>query len=122
MKSIDKSKECEKYLQMLGKSCVVKLSDGSEENILAVVQQVWRKSKSKFESTATKIGRTYNDYYIYIGPATCDITSLGENDILSCAGEDYFFVRTERVVVGDTVQFYTGVLKHIFKEDEDVFG
>lgn len=117
----DKSAICKKYLKKLGKDIHFVNSDGSEERCFAVIEQTWRKNKSRFEDQNYKIGRNYNDYYIYIGPSDFDITVLTEEDCIVCDGTKFFFVKTEKVVTGGTVQFYTGVLKKIYEEDDDVF-
>jgi hypothetical protein len=118
---IDKSEVCKKYLKKVGKTVRVVREDGSEDTILAVIGQVWKKNKSRFENLSSKIGLYYKDYYTYIGPYDCDITALTENDYLECNGKKYFVIRSEAVIVGDKVQYYDGVLKRIVEENENVF-
>ncbi|MFR5875370.1 MAG: hypothetical protein ACLUFN_02645 [Eubacterium sp.] len=119
---LDKSKICKAYLKKLGKSVKLVKSDGSETEFFAVIGQTWNKNKSKFEDLSSRIGRYYNDYYTYIGPSDYDITVFNENDYIEYNGVRYFFVRQEAVIVGDTVQYYTGIMKKIFEENPDVFN
>lgn len=119
---IDKSEICREYLSRIGKTVRLVRADGSEEQFFAVIGQTWLKNKSKFEDLLSKIGMYYNDYYTYIGPSDYDITVLSDNDYIEYCGVRYFFVRQEAVVVGDTVQYYAGVLKRIAEEESDVFN
>lgn len=118
---IDKNRICNKYLKKIGKSISFVNSDGSEEKYFAVIEQTWRKNKSKFEDNSYKLGRHYNDYYVYIGSADFDITVLTNDDYIICDNEKFYFVKKEKVTVGGRIQFYTGILKKIYEEDEYVF-
>lgn len=118
---IDKSIICRRYLKKLGKCISFVNADGSEEEHFAVIEQTWRKNKSKFEDSSYKLGRNYNDYYAYIGSADFDVTVLTNDDYIICDNEKYYFIKTQKVIVGGNVQFYTGILKKIFEEDEYVF-
>ena len=119
---IDMSDIIAGQLAKCGRTCTITKADGTVETVGAVIQQVWRRLKSKFESTTTGLGGTYTDYYLYYGPADCDITRLTQADIFESDGKKFYFVRSDRVLVGDTVQFYSGVLKLIYEGDSDVFG
>ena len=46
---------------------------------------------------------------------------MRQTDTAVIDGEHYFFLRSEAVRVGDTVQYYRGVLKKA-EEEEDAFG
>lgn len=115
--TVDKSKICSEYFSRLGRTVRLVRTDGSEEQFPAVIRQMWRKNKSKFEDVSGKIGMYYNDYYTYFGPSDYDITALSDNDYIECGNDRYFFVRQEKVVVGDTVQYYAGILKRIIEEN-----
>ncbi len=118
---IDKSVICKRYLEKIGQEVCIVRADGSEERFFAAVQQTWRKNKTRFEDSSTIIGRVYNDYYMYIGPADVDITVLGENDYLVCNSSKYIFVRSEKVFISSKIQFCTGMLKKIREDKDSVF-
>lgn len=111
----------EGYLRKLGRPVIVKKSDGSEVEIFAVVEQTWRKNKTKFEDVSSIIGRVGNDYFEFFGPASCDITTLTKDDLIIFDKKKYCFVKSDRVVVGGFIQYYTGVLKRVWEEDGNVF-
>ncbi|MGN0523988.1 MAG: hypothetical protein ACI4IG_06920 [Eubacterium sp.] len=119
---LSKSKICKKYFRLLGNSVTLVTADGGEKQFFAAIQQTWRKNKTRFEALESKLGQVHNDYYLYLGPADVDITTLSRRDILRCNGNEYYFVVTDSVSVGDRVQYYTGVLKRIYKEDGNVFN
>lgn len=118
---LDKGRICEKYLKILGKGITVISEDGGEHNVFAVLQQMWSKNKTKFEDSYYEIGTNFNDYYNYIGPASCDITAIGKGGYVLCDGDKYVFVRTTAIKIGKNIQFYSGVLKRVWEGDYDVF-
>lgn len=118
---IDKSSLCKRYFKLLGKEMSLVKSDGGRDTVFAVVNQTWRKNKSRFENNATAAGFYYNDYYTYFGPSDFDIYNIKGNDYLMFDGVKYEFIRRERVIIGGRVQFYTGILKRIAEEDDNVF-
>ncbi len=107
---LNKTSTIEKYLQRLGQS-VTLVKNGSETEVFAVIEQTWKRNKSRFERNSSKIGRWYNAYYIYYGPASYDIRALGEEDYAVIDGARYYFVKAECVKVGNITQYYRGVLK-----------
>lgn len=119
---VDKSRLCAVLFAKYGRKCTIHMSDGRVIMTSAILQQLWRKLKTKFEPVMTRIGEVYSDYYAYYGPADCDITAMTSKDILETDGIGYYFVRTEKVNVGNTVQYYAGILKRIREGDHDVFG
>lgn len=118
---IDKSSLFKRYFKLLGKEMSLVKSDGGRDTVFAVVNQIWRKNKSLFESNATAAGFYYNDYYTYFGPSDFDIYNIKGDDYLTFDGVKYEFIRREKVIVGGKVQFYTGILKRIAEEGENVF-
>ena len=110
---IDKSSLCKRYFNLLGKEMSLVKSDGGRDTVFAVVNQTWRKNKSRFENNATAAVFYYNDYYTYFGPSDFDIYNIKDNDYLMFDGVKYEFVRRERVIIGGRIQFYTGILKRI---------
>lgn len=117
---IDKGRIIKKYLTLLGKDVSIVKSDGSTLHLRAVIEQTWRRNKSRFEELSSKIGRYYNDYYFYYGPYDVDISNVSKDDYFLSDGVKYELVRYERVIVDSKIQFYTAVLKKIL-EAEDVF-
>lgn len=113
---INKTSTIERYLRRLGRSVnIVKSGEGTE--VFAVIDQTWKRNKSRFERNMSKIGRYFNTYYIYYGPASYDITALTDGDYALIDGVKYYFVQAECVKVGNIIQFYRGVLKKETGED-----
>ena len=93
----------------------------NEISAWAVIEQTWRRNKSRFEEKSSKIGRYYRDYYNYIGPYDVDIKELDGEDYVEYDGEKYYFVLRERVSVSGVTQYYRGILKKAEEGDTDVF-
>ena len=108
---LDRAQTIKAYLTRLGQQ-VTLIRNGEETTVFAVIEQTWKRNKSRFEKNASPIGRYYNRYYIYYGPADYDIRTLSEEDCVLIDGETYYFVQADCVRVGETVQYYRGVLKH----------
>lgn len=118
MAGINKALLIKSCINRVGRMCYVVRSNGKEDSVTAVLQPVWKRTKSRFEGVFYPSGEVKNDYSIYIGPADYDITELDKNDTLICDDKKYYFERGERVVVGDNVQYFTGVLKQVYEEDD----
>ena len=100
----------------------VNVTDGAESRkIWAVVESRRRKTKTLFEDNSDKVGRYYDDYYTYIGPADFDITALSDRAWFEFGGRRYMLVRSEAVKAADETVYYEGILKRIW-EEEDVFS
>jgi hypothetical protein len=112
---------CNNYFKKIGKTVTLYTTADNGVTYHAVVSQTWRKNKAKFEESLTELGRVSNDYYIYLGPADYDICALGDEAYILCDGERFKFLKTERVIVGDKVQFFTAVLKKIWECDSNAF-
>lgn len=110
IKIINKSKTIEKYLKRLGQK-VVMVRNGEETELYAVIEPAWRRNKSRFESSASEIGRCYDGYYFYYGPAGYDIRTLESGDYALIDGERYYLIRADIVKTGIAVQYFRGVLK-----------
>lgn len=118
MNRIDKSQIISSCINMVGKECIIRHSNGLEDSIFAVLQPVWRRAKSRFEGVRSPIGEVQNDYYIFIGPCDYDITALSKDDTLICDGKRFYFERSEKVKVSNISHYCTGVLKRVYGEDE----
>jgi hypothetical protein len=119
--AIDKSEICKTYFKKIGKEVKIVKADGSEDNIFAVIGQLWQKNKSEFEELSSKIGRYYNDYYTYLGAYDIDITKFTDDDFIVDNDVKYYFVKADSVKVGNIVQYYTGILKKVNEESDNVF-
>ncbi len=107
-------------LRIAGKPVTV--TDGEEvQKTTAVIEQTWKRNKSRFEESSSKIGRYYKDYYNYIGPYDLDIKALSDNAYVTVLGEKFYFVQKEQVYVGGYTQYYRGILKKAEEGDENVF-
>ncbi|MCR5206860.1 MAG: hypothetical protein K6C14_00095 [Eubacterium sp.] len=107
---LDKSETIEKYLKRLGQSVFI-IKDGKTTEVFAVIEQTWKRNKSHFEEKISPIGRYFNRFYIYYGPASYDIRELGDDGYAVIDGEKYYFVQADCVKAGNTVQYFRGVLK-----------
>ncbi len=116
IKILDKSSVIEQYLKNIGQS-VILIKNGKPTEVSAVIEQTWKRNKSRFEKSNSEIGRYFQGYYIYYGPASYDITSLSEDDTAKIDGESYYFVQSESVKAGNVVQYYRGVLKKAYGEE-----
>ena len=118
---LDKSRICEKYLKILGKGMRIIYGDGSEDSVFAILQQLWSKNKTKFEDNQFEVGKSFNEYYTYIGPASCNVSLINENGYIICDGIKYALVRSNPIKVGRHIQFYSAVFKRIWEGDYNAF-
>lgn len=113
---LDKRSVIEQYLHHIGRS-VILIKNGKPTEVCAVIEQTWKRNKSRFEKSNSEIGRYFQGYYIYYGPASFDITSLSDEDTVEIDGESYYFVQSESVKAGNIIQYYRGVLKKAYGEE-----
>lgn len=118
---LDKSSLIKKYLKILGRSIAVSKEDGSEDCVFAVIRSLWAKNKAYFEENQLEIGRVYNEYCQYIGPSDLDITALTKRDVVVCGDVKYIFVKAEAVKTGNKVQYYSGILKRVWEDDDNAY-
>lgn len=119
MAGINMSSVISANISRLGRECVIVKSSGDEQSVVAMVQPIWRRSKSRFEGSFTEIGELVSDYCMYIGPSSFDITTLSKNDTVYVDDRAYYFEKADKCVVGGRVQYCNGVLKRIYKEDSN---
>lgn len=117
MKKVDMHSVIKQKISLLGNSCKIMCADG-EDSVVAIIDPVWPRTKSRFEGIYSKIGEVNTDYSIYIGPYDYDITRLSRDDTVISNGKSYYFVRADGCYVGGALQYYTGVLKRIYEEDD----
>lgn len=102
-------------LSRLGRECKVVPSSGEGTTIVAMIQPIWRRTKSRFEGTYSKIGELVTDYCMYIGPSDFDITELTKQDTIYVDDGAYYFEKADKCVIGGVVQYCNGVLKRIYE-------
>ena len=83
--------------------------DGRE--FYAFIQPLRYKSKMYLETVKTPIGDASESRFLYIGPASVDVTLLDETDVIRSNGMSYYFVIAEPVWFSDEVIYYRAVLK-----------
>ena len=106
-----------KYLTLLGRKAHIH-TDGKVIEVWCVLEQTWKKNKTRFEDNSSEVGRFYRDYYNYIGPYDVDISVMQDDDFFEIGGEKYYLVRCEKVDVGGVIRYYRGVLKKGGADDE----
>lgn len=119
---LDKRLVCEKYIKQIGRNITIVYKDGREQKLSAVLQAFWRSSKTHYQELQTPVGRSIEDYFHYIGPASCDVTQLTDEDYVVCGDEKYYFIKAQPTVIGDRIQFYTGTIKRIREDDFGVLN
>lgn len=97
------------------------LADGSwvSTPFFAIIQQKWKETKTNFEPKITEIGEVSADYFVYVGPYDHDIEALSDNALLLFGDEKYIFKKKERVVIGGVTQYFWGILRRVWGEDDD---
>ncbi len=75
--------------------------------------------KTNFEPRLTEIGEVSADYFVYIGPYDHNIEALSESAFFFYDGKKYVFKKKEKVVVGGSVQYFWGVLKLVWEDNDD---
>lgn len=106
-------------LDRYAKDCKITTEQGQVITAKVMAQHLWRKDKTRFEATPTKIGLNRKNYII--GIFSLDVTGFGRNDMLNLLGKDYFFIKSSPVFLGEEVLYYTAVLREAVKGDENVF-
>ncbi|MBQ7740587.1 MAG: hypothetical protein IJT65_05070 [Eubacterium sp.] len=117
---IDNSKTIEELLKLAGRKIKI-VKDADETELYAVIEQTYKRNKSRFEELSGEIGLYRNDYCFYYGPASFDITSPCEDEYILDGEEKYIFIKKERVKVNDTLQYYRAVIKKSREADGNAF-
>lgn len=116
---LEREKICNRYINQVGRSVTVKRRNGGEDSLSAVLQPIWKISGAYYKVIQAQVGKCLDDYYRYIGPPEYDVTELCEDDEVIYAGEKFYFIRTEPVMLRDRVLYYTGTLRKIREVDYD---
>lgn len=117
---MNKANKIKNELKKVGRE--IYLQDGAwySTPFFAVISPRWRYSKSDFESEKTQIGVVSTDYYSYIGPFDHNIEKLSEDCFVVADGVRYAFKKRESVKCGAGVQFYCGILKRVWEDENDL--
>lgn len=102
-----------KQLEKSGRTVYIKDGEWTSVPFKACVSHLWRKKTSSFEPDYTELGKSYYEYYLYIGPYSHDITVLSENAVLELGSERFEFRCADAVSFGEEIVYYTGILKRL---------
>ena len=69
---MDKALIIKRQLKIIGNTVYLHDGEWSSMPFRAVVQHLWRKKSSNFESTLTELGSVNAEYYLYIGPSNSE--------------------------------------------------
>ncbi len=116
---MDKALIIKRQLKIIGNTVYLHDGEWSSMPFRAVVQHLWRKKSSNFESTLTELGSVNAEYYLYIGPSNYNIKTLSETATLTLGSEVYEFRCKDAVSEGDSVLYYTGILRKVGDSDEN---
>lgn len=92
----------------------VRGSDSSgwwSEPYKAIIQPLRYKNKMYLESTRTEIGVNEGDYYLYIGPASHDLTALTSECYLHFEEKKCYIEKCEKVYLRDSTIYIWAILK-----------
>lgn len=117
---MNKAYKIKNELRKVGREVFLADGDWISTPFWAVVSPRWRYSKSDFENEKTQIGEVSADYFTYIGPFDHNIECISENGFLLADGVKYVFKEKECVKCGGSVQFFSGVLRRVEGEDDDI--
>ncbi|MGN1202223.1 MAG: hypothetical protein ACI4RF_02935 [Eubacterium sp.] len=108
-----------KQLDRAGRNVCLKDGEWVSTPFNACISHLWRKKSSAFEPGYTELGKSFYEYYLYIGPYNHDITVLSENGIVEMDGSQFEFKCADAVTFGGQVVYYTGILKRLRGADFD---
>lgn len=115
---MNKAHLIKKELERSGSYLILKDGDWQSVPFRACLTHLWRRKTYAFEAKFTEIGKSFHEYYLYVGPYDHNIKSLSDNALVVIDGEDYEFKYTDEVRYAGEVIYYTGVLRKI-KGDEN---
>lgn len=107
--------ELSMLMERYGRSVSLSTEDGwHSPQFTAFIQPLRYKNKMYLEGVHTAIGIHNPGYYLYIGPASHDITRLGEDARLNAfGGERYQIDRAERVTIGEEALYIWAILRSV---------
>ncbi len=116
---MNNSYKIKKGLEKVGKEVFLADGEWNSTPFYAVVEQRWKSNKTDFEARQTMIGNVSTDFFTYIGPSDHDIMAVSDDGWLMCDGEKYIFKKKEKVSVGGYTQYYWGILRRVWEEEDD---
>lgn len=116
------SKLIKTNIQTYGEPCKIAFKDGRVIDTYTVTRRIWKSDKTKFEANATEIGLSKKDYLVAVFSSDVPVQNCGTNDIVTISGNDYYFVRTDKIIVSSIVQYLSAVLRRVVREDDNVFN
>lgn len=113
---MNKAETIKKQLELLGRE--VRLIDGEWTSMpfKAYISHLWRKKTSNFEAKYTPLGKSFDEYYLYVGPYNHNITLLSEEAVVSAGNDKYELKCADAVLFGDDIIYYTCILKRLREE------
>ncbi len=114
---MNKAYKIKRYLKKVGRE--VFLADGVWKStpFYAVIEPRWKNDKTNFENIKTELGIVSADYFTYLGPFDHNIESISDEGYLTLDNQKYIFKKKECVKCGNEVQFYSGILRKVWGDD-----
>ncbi|MBO4339588.1 MAG: hypothetical protein K5755_03040 [Clostridiales bacterium] len=110
----------DRLFDKFGRSVRVTSVDESWQGDLyrAFIQPLRYKNKMYLEDKRVPLGIGDMSYYLYLGPASFDLTTVDEDEYMLKSGNEKFFItRAEKLYFSDSVCYIWAVIKR-FKEEE----
>lgn len=86
----------------------------------AFIQPLRYKNKLYLRGKYTQIGKNREDYYLYIGPADIDVSTVdGMFTLLTIDGTGYLVYRSEKHSVGENDVYIWAIIRPIVEESEE---
>ena len=118
---MNKAYQIRRGLKNIGREVFLADGDWWSTPFYAVIQPMWKKyGKSNYENIKTEIGIIDSDYYQYYGPFDHNIEKLSNEAYLVADGIKYIFKRKRAIECGDNIQFFSGILKRVWEEEDDL--
>lgn len=105
-----------------GEPCEIKMNDGRVIETKTVTRRLWKNNRTKLEQEPTMLGMSEKNYLVAMFSFDTPIEDCDEFDTVTIQNSDYYFVRTDKITVSSTVQYFTSVLRKKETEDENVFN
>ncbi len=97
-----------------GREISIKQDDGwSSEIFHGFIQPLRYKNKMYLDGVYTVIGFDNQGKYLYIGPATHDLTALESDSFIVCDGTKYTIDRAEKVYYGKEPMYIWAIIREI---------
>ena len=108
-----------KMLNTYGQTIHLSDNDGWESpEFRAFIQPLRYKTKLYLQGEYTPIGVNKNDVYLYIGPATHDLTGLGRNHRINDSNNNKYMIdRAEKIMIKDTIVYIWAVIRKTTEGD-----